>query len=53
MPRTCVVSFPGPTGEYSYVTGGDSVLDAAANALKVFDGDWWKGPRPGSRTGKH
>ena len=50
--KTVIVSFaePNAAGEYTVVTFGRSVLEAAAKALDRFNSDCWKGPRPSPET---
>jgi hypothetical protein len=38
--------FDSPRGIYGHVTAGESVMEAASNALDWFTAPHWTGPRP-------
>jgi hypothetical protein len=48
--RTACVYFDSPPGRFGQVTAGETLFEAASNALDWFLDPHWRGPRPDAVT---
>jgi hypothetical protein len=48
--RTACVYFDSPRGTFGHVTAGDSLMEAASEALDWFHDPHWHGPQPSPAT---